>query len=40
MLDPDDYDYSTISQACADMNGYAICVGGVGPGDIINENGK
>lgn len=39
MPDPDDYDYSAICQSCADMNKYAIYVGGAGLGDIINSNG-
>ncbi len=39
MPDPADYDYSQICQSCADMDEYAIYVGGAGLGDIINSNG-
>ncbi len=39
MPNPDDFDYSTIKEACRGKKEFAICTGGAGTGDVINMNG-
>jgi len=39
MMNPDDFDYSTIPEQCKRFNQFALYTGSPGVGDIINSNG-
>ncbi len=39
MPDPDDYDYGQVPLQCRRHEGFCLCAGGAGTGDIINQTG-